>query len=49
MIMKQEDKIPLLKDLYVKSLYGVHCCVYNLNGTIREKDDIIYYLSLIHI
>ena len=43
--MKQEDKIQLLKDLYAKSLYGIHCCVYNLNGTIREEDDIIYYCA----
>ena len=43
--MKQEDKTPLLIDLYAKSLYGIHCCVYNLNGTIREEDDIIYYCA----
>lgn len=43
--MKQEDKTPLLEDLYAKSLYGIHCCVYNLNGIIREEDDIIYYCA----
>ena len=43
--MKQEDKIPLLNDLYAKSLHGIHCCVYNHNGTIRVEDDIIYYCA----
>jgi hypothetical protein len=43
--MKQEDKIPFLNDLYAKSLHGVHCCIYNYNGTIREEDDIIYYCA----
>ena len=43
--MKQVDKTLLLKDLYAKSLYGIHCCVYNLNGTIKEENDIIYYCA----
>ena len=43
--MKKIDKTLLLKDLYAKSLYNVHCCVYNLNGSIREENDVIYYCA----
>lgn len=38
----QEDKQLLLVDLSARLYYGVHCCVLNLNKTIREDNDIIY-------
>ncbi len=38
----QEEKDLLLKDLYARLSYGVHCCVLNLNKTIKEDNDIIY-------
>ncbi len=40
--MKQEDKELLLQDLCARLPYGVHCCVLNLNKTIKEDNDIIY-------
>ena len=40
--MAQEDKELLLKDLCARLPYGVHCCVLNLNKTIKEDNDIIY-------
>lgn len=40
--MKQEDKELFLKDLYARLYYGVHCCVLNLNKTIKKDNDIIY-------
>lgn len=40
--MTQEDKELLLKDLCARLPYGVHCCVLNLNKTIKEDNDIIY-------
>ena len=40
--MMQEDKELLLQDLGARLPYGVHCCVFNLNKTIKEDNDIIY-------
>lgn len=40
--MMQEDKELLLQDLGARLSYGVHCCVFNLNKTIKEDNDIIY-------
>lgn len=40
--MTLEDKELLLRDLCAKLPYGVHCCVLNLNKTIKEDNDIIY-------
>ncbi len=40
--MTQEDKELLLKDLSARLPYGVHCCVFNFNKTIKEDNDIIY-------
>ena len=43
--MTQEDKEQLLTYLTALSQYNVHCIVYNMNGTVRRKDDIIYYVA----
>lgn len=40
--MTQEDKSLLLQDICARLPYGVHCCVLNLNKTIKEDNDIIY-------
>lgn len=40
--MTQEDKELLLRDLCARLPYGVHCCILNLNKTIKEDNDIIY-------
>ena len=40
--MVQGNKELFLKDLSARLLYGVHCCVLNLNKTIKEDNDIIY-------
>lgn len=40
--MKPKDKESLLKYLCAILPYDVHCCVFNLNGSIKENDDILY-------
>lgn len=40
--MTQEDKELLLKDLCARLQYKLHCCVFKLNGDIKENDDILY-------
>ena len=40
--MTRENKDLLLKDLGARYPYKVHCCIYTMNGKIREKDDILY-------
>jgi hypothetical protein len=44
-LMKKEDKQLLLVDLCARLPYGVHCCVFNFNKTIREDNDIIYGIA----
>ena len=43
--MTQEDKELLLKDLSARLPYGVHCCIYNFDGTIRDEDDLVFYCA----
>ena len=40
--MAQEDKELILMEICARLRYGVHCCVLNLNKTIKEDNDIIY-------
>lgn len=40
--MTQEEKFLLLQDLCARLPYVVHCCVLNLDKTIKEGNDIIY-------
>jgi len=40
--MDLKEKELLLQDLCSRLPYGVHCCVLNLNKTIKEDNDIIY-------
>lgn len=40
--MIREQKELLLKDLYARLLYKPHCCVFKLNGDIKENDDVLY-------
>ena len=40
--MIQEEKQILLIDLYARAPYKVHCRVFNLNGSIKENDDVLY-------
>lgn len=40
--MTPEEKQLLLKDLCARLPYNVHCCVYTMNGKVREEDDILY-------
>lgn len=40
--MTQKEKTQLLlKDLSARQPHGVHCCVFNLNKTIKEDNDVI--------
>ena len=36
------DKELLLRDLCARLPYKLHCCVFRLNGDIKENDDILY-------
>lgn len=47
--MTQKDKELLLKDLCARVPYGVHCCVYNMNGSLRIEDDVIYYCADVNV
>lgn len=40
--MTQEEKQLLLKDLGARFQYKPHCCVFKLNGDIKENDDVLY-------
>lgn len=40
--MTQEQKKLLLKDLGARLQYKPHCCVFKLNGDIKENDDVLY-------
>lgn len=40
--MTQKDKELLLKDLSARLSCKLHCCVFKLNGDLKENDDIIY-------
>ena len=40
--MTQEDKELLLKELGARLQYKLHCCVFKLNGDIKENDDVLY-------
>lgn len=40
--MTQEEKELLLKVLCELLPYNLHCCVFRLNGDIKENDDILY-------
>ena len=40
--MSQEEKQLLLKDLCARLPHKLHCCVFKLNGDIKENDDILY-------
>jgi hypothetical protein len=40
--MTQEEKELLLKDLVARLQYRPHCCVFKLNGDIKENDDVLY-------
>lgn len=40
--MTQEEKELLLKDLGARLQYKLRCCVFKLNGDIKENDDILY-------
>ena len=42
MIMTQEEKELLLKDLGARLQYKLHCRVFKLNEDIKENDDVLY-------
>ena len=43
--MTQEDKELLLKDLCTRLPYKVHCCIYNLDGSVKIDDDVAYFCT----
>jgi len=40
--MTKEEKELLLKELGARLQYKLHCCVFKLNGDIKENDDVLY-------
>ena len=43
--MIQGDRELLFKDICSRILYKVHCRIYNLDGSTRIEDDIVYFCT----